>query len=70
MEAIIANQGEEYSLEEWSKNAIQQTFYCNGATFQCCCPSFTVANDPQKVSGMHHQQLLEAPQRMQVTELI
>ena len=69
VEAIIANQGEEYRLEEWSKNAIQQTFYCNEATFQCCCPSFTVANDLQKVSGMHHEQLSEAPQRLQVTEL-
>ena len=68
VEAIIANQEEECRLKEWSKHAIQQTFSCNGATFQCYCPSFTVANDLQKTSGMHHEQLSEAPEQMQATE--
>ena len=51
-------------LKEWSKDAFQQSFYCNGAIFQCYCPAF--ATNSEKASEKQNQQ--PPPQKKQATE--
>ena len=64
VDVIIENLEEEKRLKEWSKDAFQQSFYCNGAIFQCYCPAF--ATNLEKASEKQNQQ--PSPQKKQATE--